>query len=132
MRAIYKLGIKQDMLSMPELLWKAYIDFETEEGEREKARTLYERLVQINRHVKVWILYMTSEAEPIPMPRAVPRAMPEEAEDKEEEEEPIVKGDPVRVGQASERPTTTSRARFSSTRYVCAAFLSMWSCMADG
>ena len=66
---------------MPELLWKAYIDFETEEGEREKARALYERLVQLSGHVKVWISYATFEAEPIP----VPRAMREEAEDEDEE-----------------------------------------------
>ena len=68
---------------MPELLWKAYIDFETEEGEREKARELYERLVQLSGHVKVWISYATFEAEPIP----IPRAMREEAEDEEEEGE---------------------------------------------
>ena len=82
MRAIYELGIAQDALSMPELLWKAYIDFETEEGEREKARALYERLVQISGHVKVWISYATFEAEPIP----APRAMREEAEGEDEDE----------------------------------------------
>ena len=66
---------------MPELLWKAYIDFETEEGEREKARALYERLIELSGHVKVWISYATFEAEPIP----IPRAMREEAEDEDEE-----------------------------------------------
>ena len=99
MRAIYELGIAQDALSMPELLWKAYIDFETEEGEREKARALYERLVQISGHVKVWISYATFEAEPIP----VPRAMREEAEDEDEEEVPMVEGDPLRARQVFER-----------------------------
>ena len=84
---------------MPELLWKAYIDFETEEGEREKARALYERLVQLSGHVKVWISYATFEAEPIP----VPRAMREEAEDEDEEEVPMVEGDPVRARQVFER-----------------------------
>lgn len=92
-RAIYELGVSQTALSMPELLWKAYIDFETEEGEREKARALYERLVQISGHVKVWISYATFEAEPIP----VPRAMREEAEDDEEEEVQMVEGDPARA-----------------------------------
>ena len=54
-RGIYELGVSQSALSMPELLWKAYIDFETEEGEREKARALYERLIELSGHVKVWI-----------------------------------------------------------------------------
>ncbi|KAI0696957.1 hypothetical protein C8T65DRAFT_662821 [Cerioporus squamosus] len=98
-RAIYELGIKQDALSMPELLWKAYIDFETEEGERERARALYERLVEISGHVKVWISYATFEAEPIP----VARAMREEGEDEEDEEVPMVEGDPVRARQVFER-----------------------------
>ena len=84
---------------MPELLWKAYIDFETEEGEREKARDLYERLVQLSGHVKVWISYATFEAEPIP----IPRAMREEGEEEEEEEVPMVEGDPVRARQIFER-----------------------------
>ena len=81
-RAIFELGVSQTALSMPELLWKAYIDFETEEGEREKARDLYERLVQLSGHVKVWISYATFEAEPIP----IARALREEAEDEEEED----------------------------------------------
>lgn len=34
-RAIFEVSVTQSALSMPELLWKAYIDFETEEGERE-------------------------------------------------------------------------------------------------
>ena len=97
-RGIYELGVSQSALSMPELLWKAYIDFETEEGEREKARALYERLIELSGHVKVWISYATFEAEPIP----IPRAMREEAED-EDEEVPMVEGDPVRARQVFER-----------------------------
>ena len=42
-RAIYELGIDQTSLSYPENLWKAYIDFEFEQGEREKTRALYEQ-----------------------------------------------------------------------------------------
>lgn len=98
-RAIFELGVSQTALSMPELLWKAYIDFETEEGEREKARDLYERLVQLSGHVKVWISYATFEAEPIP----IARALREEAEDEEEEEVPMVEGDPVRARQVFDR-----------------------------
>jgi len=43
---------------MPELLWKAYIDFEVGLNETEKARELYERLLERTLHVKVQrILY---------------------------------------------------------------------------
>jgi len=43
---------------MPELLWKAYIDFEVGLSETEKARELYERLLERTLHVKVQrILY---------------------------------------------------------------------------
>jgi len=56
---------------MPELLWKAYIDFEIEERERELARALYDRLVELSGHVKVWVSYAQFEAAPIPVLRAV-------------------------------------------------------------
>ncbi|KAI5748947.1 hypothetical protein M8J76_003514 [Diaphorina citri] len=35
-RAIYELAISQPRLDMPELVWKAYIDFEVGQGERDK------------------------------------------------------------------------------------------------
>lgn len=77
---------------MPELLWKAYIDFEVEEGERETARALYERLISLSGHVKVWISYALFEAEPIPLPRAEREEEEEEDED-EEQERKMVPGD---------------------------------------
>jgi crooked neck len=89
-RGIFELGISQPSLSMPELLWKAYIDFETEEGERGKARSLYERLIKLSGHVKVWISYALFEGEAIP----VPRSEREEDEDEDEEKEiKMVEGD---------------------------------------
>jgi crooked neck len=60
-RAIFELGISQRQLDLPELLWKAYIDFEEEEREYEKTRALYERLLQETQHVKVWISYAQFE-----------------------------------------------------------------------
>jgi crooked neck len=76
---------------MPELLWKAYIDFEVDEGERERARALYERLIEASGHVKVWIAYATFEAESIPIPRA-------DREDEDEDAEtPMVDGDVERA-----------------------------------
>jgi hypothetical protein len=41
------------LLDMPELLWKSYIDFEIANSETEKARMLYERLLERTAHVKV-------------------------------------------------------------------------------
>jgi crooked neck len=68
-RAIYELGVSQSPLSIPELLWKAYVDFEIEEGECNSAHWLYERLISLSGHVKVWTSYALFEAEPIPVPR---------------------------------------------------------------
>lgn len=56
-RAIYELAIQEEVLDMPELVWKSYIDCEEEEGEFEKTRNLYERLLRKTTHVKVWKSY---------------------------------------------------------------------------
>lgn len=61
-RAIFELAIAQPLLDMPELLWKAYIDFEISEGEHERTRQLYERLLERTRHVKVWLSFAQFEA----------------------------------------------------------------------
>ncbi|KAG9255029.1 uncharacterized protein F5Z01DRAFT_653686 [Emericellopsis atlantica] len=79
-RAIFELATSQPSLDMPELLWKAYIDFEEEEGEYERARDLYERLLDKTDHVKVWISYAHFE---INIPED------DEAEEEEEEEAPV-------------------------------------------
>ncbi|KAK6619687.1 hypothetical protein RUM43_012444 [Polyplax serrata] len=60
-RAIYELAVSQPRLDMPELLWKAYVDFEIASGEMEKVRNLYERLLERTLHVKVWISYAQFE-----------------------------------------------------------------------
>lgn len=60
-RAIYELGVNQDELDMPELLWKSFIDFEFEVEEYDRTRTLYERLLEKTSHVKVWISYAQFE-----------------------------------------------------------------------
>ncbi|EJD01987.1 pre-mRNA-splicing factor CLF1 [Fomitiporia mediterranea MF3/22] len=106
-RAIYELGVSQVPLSYPENLWKAYIDFEFEQGEREKTRALYERLVQISGHVKVWRAYAEFEAAPIPMSQA----MREEEEEEEEEEEKFVEGDVQLARQVFERAYKDLKSR---------------------
>ena len=75
-RAIFELAVDQPVLDMPELLWKAYIDFEEEEGEYDRTRQLYERLLDKTDHVKVWISYAHFEIN-----------VPEEGEEEEEEQE---------------------------------------------
>ncbi|KAG6845690.1 NineTeen Complex (NTC) component [Tephrocybe sp. NHM501043] len=121
-RAIFELGISQSPLSMPELLWKAYIDFEIEEGERETARSLYERLVALSGHVKVWIAYALFEAEPIPLARAV-----REDEDEDEDEEAEVKtvpGDPVLARRVFDRGYKDLKSKGLKSERV--ALLSVW------
>lgn len=60
-RAIYEIAINQPRLDMPEVIWKSYIDFEIEQEEYDKARQLYERLLERTQHVKVWISYAQFE-----------------------------------------------------------------------
>lgn len=100
-RAIFELAVAQPSLSMPELLWKAYIDFEIEEGDREKARLLYERLINLSGHHKVWISYAEFEGSSIP----IPRALREDEEDEEDEdaEAKVVEGDLEVARQVFER-----------------------------
>ncbi|KAJ2793114.1 NineTeen Complex (NTC) component [Coemansia guatemalensis] len=54
-RALFDIAVEQPTLDMPEVLWKAYIDFEFDQGNYEKTRLLYERLLGMTDHVKVWI-----------------------------------------------------------------------------
>ena len=66
-RALYELAIGQTRLDMPEILWKAYIDFEIEEEETDKARDLYKRLLQRTQHVKVWLSFAQFELQVRPL-----------------------------------------------------------------
>ncbi|GAB6020509.1 Crooked neck-like protein 1 [Chamberlinius hualienensis] len=60
-RAIYELAINRPRLDMPEVLWKAYIHFETEQEEYNNIRNLYQMLLQRTNHVKVWLSYAKFE-----------------------------------------------------------------------
>lgn len=101
-RGIFELGVAQQQLAMPEILWKAYIDFEIAEGERERTRELYERLIQLSGHVKVWIAYALFEGEAIPVPRD-DREEDEEGDDDEEVEVKTTPGDPVKAREVFQR-----------------------------
>eukprot|EP01103_Thecamoeba_quadrilineata_P012753 TRINITY_DN336_c0_g2_i1.p1 TRINITY_DN336_c0_g2~~TRINITY_DN336_c0_g2_i1.p1 ORF type:complete len:676 (-),score=115.55 TRINITY_DN336_c0_g2_i1:129-2156(-) len=61
-RAIYELAVEQLVLDMPEIVWKAYIDFEIEQEEYDNTRALYRRLLQRTKHVKVWISFAQFES----------------------------------------------------------------------
>ncbi|RWS26013.1 crooked neck-like protein 1 [Leptotrombidium deliense] len=60
-RSVYEIAVNQQRLDMPEVVWKAYIDFEVEQEEFDKARNLYERLLERTQHVKVWISFARFE-----------------------------------------------------------------------
>ncbi|KAH0827978.1 hypothetical protein J3R83DRAFT_3617 [Lanmaoa asiatica] len=121
--AIFELGVSQSSLSMPEILWKAYIDFEVDEqGDREKARSLYERLISLSGHHKVWISYAEFEGSSIPLPRAMRE---EEEENEDAEAEPrMVAGDPVIARQVFERGFKDLRSKGLKAERV--ALLEAW------
>ncbi|OLN92896.1 Pre-mRNA-splicing factor CLF1 [Colletotrichum chlorophyti] len=98
-RAIFELAVSQPVLDMPELLWKAYIDFEEEEGEYERTRKLYERLLEKTDHVKVWISYAHFELN-----------IPED-EDEADEEQPISDEAKARARKVFERAHKSMRQK---------------------
>ena len=61
--AIFELGVSQEVLDTPELLWKKYIDFEIEQENRGKVEELFERLLHLALHSKVFIAYAQYESE---------------------------------------------------------------------
>ena len=83
-RAIYELAINSPQgLDIPEVVWKAYIDFEVEEGEYDRARVLYEKLLEKTDHVKVWISFAQFE---VSIPEDEEEDMEEEDDGAEEKE----------------------------------------------
>lgn len=95
-RAIFELAAEQPVLDMPEVLWKAYIDFEEEEGEYDRTRQLYERLLEKTDHVKVWISYAHFEVN-------VPDEADPDAADEEAEDTPISNDAKLRARKVFER-----------------------------
>ena len=43
-------------------MWQAYIEFEISEGEHDRTRELYDRLLDRTKHLKVWVSYAKFEA----------------------------------------------------------------------
>ncbi|KAL7806191.1 TPR-like protein [Trichoderma gracile] len=100
-RAIFELAVSQPQLDMPELLWKAYIDFEEEEGEYERTRELYERLLEKTDHVKVWISYAHFEIN-------IPEDDAADGED-EQDEQPVSEEAKARARRVFERAHKSMR-----------------------
>ena len=116
-RAIFELAVEQPVLDMPELLWKAYIDFEEEEGEYELCRNLYERLLRKTEHVKVWISYAHFEIN-------VPDADAEDGEGEDEEARPISDEAKARARTVFERAHKSYRDKDQKEERV--ALLNAW------
>eukprot|EP01084_Bolivina_argentea_P070631 128435_1 len=62
-KSIYELGINQDILDEPQLLWSNYIDFELKRENYNNVRKLFERLLNKTKHVRVWINYAQFESQ---------------------------------------------------------------------
>jgi crooked neck len=109
-RAIFELAITQPHpIDMPELLWKSYIDFEEDEGEWDRARKLYERLLEKTDHVKVWISYANLE---IKAPDDGEEEEEEqEGEDEDEEEKPVSEEAKKRARKIFERAYKTMKEK---------------------
>ena len=104
-RSIFELGIAQPVLDMPEVVWKAYIDFEEEEGEYGKTRDLYERLLERANHPKVWISYAQFEIN-------IPEVEEEAGEGEEEaEEHPVSEEAKARARKIFERAHQSMKER---------------------
>jgi len=74
-----------------------------EEGERAISRALYERLITLSVHMKVWISFALFEAEAIPLPKAQREEDEEKDEEGEEKEAKMVPGEPALARQVFER-----------------------------
>ncbi|EJT81337.1 pre-mRNA-splicing factor CLF1 [Gaeumannomyces tritici R3-111a-1] len=101
-RAILDMGIAQPVLDMPEIVWKSYIDFEEEEGEYDKTRTLYERLLDKTDHPKVWISYAQFEIN-VPDPSGEEQNEAEQGVEEEDDDRPVSDEAKARARRVFER-----------------------------
>jgi crooked neck len=99
-RAIFDLAIDADEdLDMPDLVWKAYIEFEEEERQYDKVRDLYRRLLQKAEHIKVWIAFATFEL-------SVP-----DTDDETEEEQPVSEAAKARARSVFDEANQSYKSR---------------------
>lgn len=113
-RAIFELGTRQSGVDMPELLWKAYIDFEFEERQWANVNDLYERLIQRTGHVKVWVSYALSQIQ-----SAIAEEEDEdEGDEDDEEDEEAEKPPKVLTAEDLERRASRREAAKGRTREI--------------
>ncbi len=86
---------------------QSYIDFEIGEGERDRTRELYERLLQRTHHVKVWMSYADFEGAPMPEP--------------DEEEEEDAQAAAARTHAAQNGPESAASRQAKARRWAIAA-----------
>jgi len=60
-RTLFELAVNQEVLDMPEFLWKTFIDFEIDQEEYDRVRALFRRLLDRTKHVKVWMSFAQFE-----------------------------------------------------------------------
>lgn len=106
-RQIFELAIGQPSLDMPEVVWKAFIDFEFDLGEYERVYALYDALLERTGHVKVWIAYAHSQ---IGAALAQDEAENEGEEDQEQADEPMAEEEKKNL-QEQRRHDAVERAR---------------------
>jgi crooked neck len=93
---------------------QSYIDFEIGEGERERTRELYERLLQRTHHVKVWMSYADFEGAPMPEP-----------EDDEEEDAEAAAARRAQAAQSGPESAASREARARRCPVTCNHLLHM-------
>lgn len=54
---VFELAIDNNQMNMPETVWRAYLDNEIELNNHDKARDIYERLLERSKHIKIWVAY---------------------------------------------------------------------------
>ena len=56
------MAINNSNMTMPESVWRAYIDNEIANKDYEYVREIYERLLERTKHIKIWVSYAQFEA----------------------------------------------------------------------
>lgn len=78
------------------------------QGNRERVRVLYERLLDRTKHVKVWLSYAKFEAEPLPLPEQEQQDQQQQQSDQPQQQRQRQAGEGLSVG---DRAARAARAR---------------------
>lgn len=78
------------------------------QGNRERVRVLYERLLDRTKHVKVWLSYAKFEAEPLPLPEQEQQQQPDQQQQQQPDQQQRQPGEGL---SAADRAARAARAR---------------------